>query len=146
VHPPGRRLQQASSFQRYLDLGLTAAEQDTAALSPQQHLISSAKRVRQVAADNAQPVRHVRFTTLQLRSGAAGPAVTSHGIGGLALLHRGCRLQGLAPNASLARSGEEYAASLPEEALVNGWAFSTPAAQPPELDPVWSLSLSVCCL
>jgi hypothetical protein len=72
--------------------------------------------------------------------------VASHGIGGLALLHRGCRLQGLALNASLAGSGAEYAASLPGEALVNGWAFSTAATQPPELDPVCILSLCVRCL
>jgi hypothetical protein len=81
-------------------------------------------------------VRHVRFTPLQLRSGAAGPAVTAHGIGGLALLHRGCRLQGLIPNVSLAGSGAVYGASLLEEALVNGWAFTTPLDQPPEHDPV----------
>jgi hypothetical protein len=91
---------------------------------------------RQVADDNAHLVRHVRFTPLQLRSGAEGPAVTANGIGGLALLHRGCRLQGLVPNASLAGSEAVYGASLPEDALVNGWAFTTPTRQPQELDPV----------
>lgn len=94
--------------------------------------------VLQVAADNARPVRHVRFAALQLRSGAAGPAVSGPGIRaeGLSLLHRGCRLPGLVANASLGGPRGSLAASLPQEALVNGWAFSTHDAQPPELDPV----------
>ena len=36
--------------------------------------------VLQVAANNARPVRHVRFAALQLRSGAAGPAVAGRAL------------------------------------------------------------------
>jgi hypothetical protein len=110
-------------------------------------LASLVQCVLQVAADNAQPVRHVRFTALQLRSGAEGPAVAGPGIRveGLSLLHRGCRLPGLVPNASLGGSGGSLAASLLQEALVNGWAFSTPAEQPPELDPVCGAAAPVSC-
>ena len=99
-------------------------------------LASLTQCVLQVAADNARPVRHVRFTALQLRSGAAGAAVVGPGIDGLTLLHRSCRLPFLVFNDSLPGSEASWRASLPREALVNGWAFSTPIAQPPELDPV----------